>query len=76
MTAVAHNAECDFYERMKDIDVIPMPKVWYTHKVTLKSTLPGLILMEDLSDVARCGRYESGVSMEQVRQCALLTKRA
>ncbi|KAH7680245.1 CRE-DHS-27 protein [Aphelenchoides avenae] len=67
ITAQAHNAECDFYEHVKGETVIPLPEVWYTQKVALDSTLPGLILMEDLSETAYCGKYEDGVSLDQIK---------
>ncbi|KAH7693712.1 hypothetical protein AAVH_39249, partial [Aphelenchoides avenae] len=66
LTAQAHNVECDYYEHVKGETVIPLPEVWYTQKVTLDSTLPGLVLMEDLSETAYCGKYEDGVSIEQI----------
>ncbi|KAH7716187.1 calcium/calmodulin-dependent protein kinase type 1 [Aphelenchoides avenae] len=62
-----HNVECDVYERLRGTDVVPLPKVWYTQKLTSDSSLPGVIIMEDLSGVAICGRYEAGVTLEQIK---------
>lgn len=69
-----HNVECDVYERLRGTDVVPLPKVWYTQKLTSDSSLPGVIIMEDLSGVAICGRYEAGVTLEQVRSTSHLNK--
>ncbi|KAH7675961.1 calcium/calmodulin-dependent protein kinase type 1 [Aphelenchoides avenae] len=63
----AHNGECEFYETFKNVDGFPTPKVWYTRKLDDDSSLPALILMEDLSDRGATLSIADSVTLEQVR---------
>ncbi|KAH7723805.1 Protein C04F6.7 [Aphelenchoides avenae] len=63
----AHNGECEFYERFRDIQTIPLPEVWFTKQAEKDSTLPGVIMMEDLSEAACIGGMISSTSLDQIK---------
>lgn len=62
----AHNVECDFYTRFAGVDGVPIPEVWYTRKLDENLSQPGVIMMEDLSDVAHTGGMVASINLVQV----------
>lgn len=47
---VFHNSECDFYEIFKNVEDLPLPKVYYVQKCIVEKKQTGVIFMEDLSE--------------------------
>ncbi|KAH7725943.1 Protein C04F6.7, partial [Aphelenchoides avenae] len=66
----AHNGECEFYELFQDVDDVPIPKVWYTRKLDEDHSVPGVIIMEDVSARGTNPGITTSVTLEQVKNLA------
>ncbi|KAH7705806.1 calcium/calmodulin-dependent protein kinase type 1 [Aphelenchoides avenae] len=60
-----HNVECKVFERFRGLDVLPLPKVWYTREASRDAV--GVILMEDLSVHGTTPGFICTLTLQQVK---------
>ncbi|KAI1718279.1 ecdysteroid kinase domain-containing protein [Ditylenchus destructor] len=66
---LVHNKECDFYTLFGNVskEVMPMPDIYYLQKSDAEKNIPGVLLMEDLTESSCLGPLYEGLNVQQVK---------
>ncbi|KAI1731271.1 ecdysteroid kinase domain-containing protein [Ditylenchus destructor] len=66
---LVHNKECDFYTLFGNIskEIMPIPDIYYLQKSDAEKNIPGVLLMEDLTESSCLGPLYEGLSVQQVK---------